>query len=950
MRERLELKIITVVLVLLLIGILAAGIMVMTIEKKSLYSIAESSLESAANIIAKDIQRTMLEGKAEVTRAMMQDLRGIRGIEDVAVIHYDGSYAFIKDRKGDESAVMKQITETRAPFQVHDIRKMTFYRPLENEQRCKVCHMNDPAFLGAIKISLSIEKEYNRAKRMITLVIIATILASILFSLILWYMIRRTVIRPVKAVEEAAIKLAEGDMSFDVPITSTDEIGRASRAIKLSMISLSDILKRIKDITRRVNRLVQEVEGESRKVLEGAVTETGAIADISSSIEEMNASISDIAEGTDGLAASAEETAASMEQMVTSIAEITNRTQTLSVAVETTSASIEELSATIKEVANNAGNLSASAEETQSAMLEIAASVKEVEQRARESSEISDKVKREAATFGMTAIEKAIHGMQNIKSSVELTAGYIEKLGGRSEEIGKILNVIDDITDQTTLLALNAAILAAQAGEHGKGFSVVADEIKQLADRTSLSTQEIGQLIQSVQQEVSDAITAMKEGLRSVDHGFRVTSEAADALRKIVESSARSSEMAADIERYTAEQSRATGLVAEAMERVLGIIAQIAKATTEQSKGVQLIMEATEKIRDASNHVRSATTEQAENSRQVSQAVEVVSDKSHQISHAVNEQKMGSNLIWTSIEKIKGIPKDNKDRSFKLNQLVREVHKDAELASIEMERFRFAGEQGADLLRMGIVPIQSPAVMFRSFSPLVEYLSRKLGRKIDLKVAVDFQSAIRDLEQGTTQFCFMGPSTYITAHEGSGATVLVKAINNGKPFHRSVIITKDGSGINALEEIKGRSFAFGDVNSTSSHIVPRAMLLAAGVDVKDLLYYNYLGYHEDVIKAVMGGDFDAGGVMETVALKYKDMGIKILKTSEDIPEFNVTAGGTLNGRITADLKAALLGIDAASPEGKAVLRAINENYSGFTDANDADFSKIRQMMSTLGLM
>jgi len=153
------------------------------------------------------------------------------------------------------------------------------------------------------------------------------------------------------------------------------------------------------------------------------------------------------------------------------------------------------LSATIKEVANNSAELAGAAQETQSAIMQIASSVKEVEQRAKESSVLSDKVKTDATTFGMSSIGKAIDGMQDIKVSVEKTAGYIKKLGGRSEEIGKILNIIDEVTDQTTLLALNAAILAAQAGEHGKGFSVVADEIKNLAERTSESTQEIGELI-----------------------------------------------------------------------------------------------------------------------------------------------------------------------------------------------------------------------------------------------------------------------------------------------------------------------------------------------------------------------------------------------------------------------------------------------------------------------
>ena len=948
MRERLELKILTLVLILLIIGVVAAGIMVLTIEKNSLYSITTSSLDSTANIIAMDINRIMLEGKADVTKELLAEMKEQKGIEEISIIHYDGHYAFSSDTTTSEANVMKQIAVTKAPMETHDVKKVTFYRPLLNEDRCKACHMNDPDVLGAIKLSISIEKEYNHAVKLIIFVIAAAIIAALCFSGVLWYALRKMVIKPVKAVEDAAQRMSEGDMSFDVEITSVDEIGRASSAIRLSMFSLSDILKRIKDITKRVNHLVQEVEGESRRMIEGAVLEAEAIGDISSSVEEMNAAISDIADGTEGLAASAEETAASMEEMVTSIGEITNSTQDLSAAVDATSSSIEELSATIREVANNATELAQSAQDTQSAIMEIATSVREVEHRSKESAELSEQVKRDASTFGMTSIEKTIRGMQNIKQSVEKTADYIQKLGGRSEEIGKILIVIDDITDQTTLLALNAAILAAQAGEHGKGFSVVADEIKQLADRTSLSTQEIGNLIQSVQQEVSDAIDAMKEGLKSVETGFKVTSEAADALRKIVESSTKSSEMAAAIERSTSEQSQATGLVSQAMERVLSMVGQIAKATTEQSKGIQLIMNATERIRDVSTHVRTATNEQSLNSKQISQAIEVVSDKSQQISRAINEQKLGSNQIWTSIEKIKDIPKSNKERSFKLNQLVKEVHKDAELASTEMERFKFADETAAGVLRMGVVPIEAPAIMFRNFSPLADHLSKELKRKVDLKVAVDFQSAIRDLEQGITQFCFMGPSTYISAHAKFGAKLMVKALNDGKPFHHSVIVTREDSGINNLEDIKGRSFAFGDINSTTSHIVPRAMLLSAGIDVKDLLYYNYLGHHEEVIKALLAGDFDAGGVMETVALKHKDKGIRLLKFSEDIPEFNICSGPVTDIKVVGEIRQVLLKLDTSTAEGARVLKSINESYTGFADATDDDYNNIRAMMAKIG--
>ncbi|MFZ2196658.1 MAG: methyl-accepting chemotaxis protein, partial [Thermodesulfovibrionales bacterium] len=645
MREKLELKILAIVAVLLLIGISAASFMVLTIEKKSLYNTTRTGAKAAAKIIARDVERVMIEGRADLTKTVVDDLKGASGIEDIAVLNFQGREAFRRDAPATESEVMKKISGTQASYDIQDVKRFVFYEPLKNSERCKSCHEADPEIIGAVKISVSIEKEYAMSMDLIKLVILLTVIACFCFSIILWLMIRKMVISPIKALEKDAHELSRGDLSFGIDMKRNDEIGRFSRAIKDSMISVSGILKRIKDISARIVYVAEEVEVESRKVAEGTALESEAISDISASVEEMNAAISEVADSTEDLASSAEAAVVSMTEMVTSIEQINGSTQDLSMAVESSSASLEELSATIKEVANNSAELAGAAQETQSAIMQIASSVKEVEQRAKESSMLSDKVKTDATTFGMSSIGKAIDGMHDIKVSVEKTAGYIKKLGGRSEEIGKILNIIDEVTDQTTLLALNAAILAAQAGEHGKGFSVVADEIKNLAERTSESTQEIGELIQSVQQEVSDAVEAMDLGLKSVDTGFKVTGEAADALRKIVESSKQSSDMSAAIERSTAEQAQATKLVSKAMEKVLLMVGEIAKATTEQSRGIQLIVQATEKMSDVSTHVKTATNEQSINSKHISQAIELVSDKSRQISRSMNEQKIGATQI-----------------------------------------------------------------------------------------------------------------------------------------------------------------------------------------------------------------------------------------------------------------------------------------------------------------
>lgn len=950
MFEKLELKIIAVVVSLMLIGICIAGYMVYTIERGTLYSITDTSSEATAEIISKDVERTMLAGQAEVTKQIIGDIKGVHGVEDISVLFHTGRPAFEPNAKTVEKEMMDRIVQTKAPVHFHDVTKIMYYSPLINKDACKGCHVDAPDVLGAVKITMSIQREYDRAMKMIVLVIMVTIFGCVCFSLVLWYMIRRLVISPIKMIEDASLKLAEGDFSFDVKVRTRDEMGRLTTAIKGATQSVAGILMRIKEVSRRVSQVTEEVERESRKLVDGAAVETESITNISASIEEMNAAISEIADGTDGLAASAEETAASMEQMVASISHINSGTLELQSSVETTTASIEELSAAIKQVAGTSRELSSSSSDMQVAIEEISASVKEVEQRAKESARLSGRVKEDAVTFGMVSIEKTMKGMQDIRAAVEKTADYVRKLGGRSEEIGKILNVIDEITDQTTLLALNAAILAAQAGEHGKGFSVVADEIKELADRTSLSTQEIAQLIQSVQQEVADAVDAMGGGLRSVETGFKVTSEAADALRKIVESSTRSSEMSTAIEKATMEQTTTARHVADSMQSMTNMIDQIAKATTEQDKGIQLIMSAAQRINDYVGHVRTATNEQSLNSKQVSQAVELVSDKSQQISRAINEQKSGSNQIWTSLERIKDLPKENKERAFTLNKRVKELLKDSELAMSEIERFRFAAESDAGLIRMGVVPLETPAVMFKKFGPLAEYLTRQLGRRVDLKVAVDFAGAVKDIGQNVTQFCWMGPSTYTEAKTKYGARVLVKALHDGKPFHRAVIVTRQETGINMISDIKGKSFAFGDPHSTSSHIVPRSMLRDEGIDVNDLLYYNYLGHHDDVARAVLNGDFDAGAVMETTAHKFKDLGLKPVKFSGEIPEFNLCCGADVDAKLVARVKEIFLKLDVANPEHTSILRSVNESYTGFVEASDEDYQSVRNMMTRLGML
>jgi len=583
-----------------------------------------------------------------------------------------------------------------------------------------------------------------------------TIISVFVITYVSLLLLKKFVIHPIRSVEEAAKSLSEGKFVYPADMRRTDELGSLNNALRDSMRSMGGILQRIKNGSQRVRDVVEKVEAEFKNVSANTKRESEAIANIASSLEQMNSASVEISESTEHLAASTEEKAASMEEMVMSISEVAKSAQELFLVIDSTSVSIEELSATIREVAHKTEELSASSEDTLAAAEEISSSIKEVEQSVKESALLSEKVKDEASTMGMNSVEKTIEGIQNIKTSFEKTASCIKKLGVRSEEIGKILNVIDEITDQTTLLALNAAILASQAGEHGKGFSVVAEEIKDLAERTSFSTHEIAELIQAVQQEVKEAIVAMDEGTSSVDEGLHVARDAGDALHTIVESSKQSAEMSDAIERSTIEQARTTRLVSDSMEKVKNMVSQVAKATLEQSKGAHLISKATEKMHDVANHVSAATSEQLINTRQISEAIETVSEKSRQIAKAIQEQRAGASQIFISIEKIREIPQHTLNSVFAITQSLKGLSRNTELVTKELEKITFSEESSAKegetgVIHFGIEPVgASPLEMPENFTPLAEYLSARLGKKVSLRIVSDYEGAIRDIGQGFT--------------------------------------------------------------------------------------------------------------------------------------------------------------------------------------------------------
>src|SRR5262245_52825427 len=392
------------------------------------------------------------------------------------------------------------------------------------------------------------------------------------------------------------------------------------------LVDAHDVLKTAREggVNREeISEAASSLSSALRLLTDGVAQQLNASDETARYIKEMTSSQREIAEHVEVLATSAEESSSSVIQMTATNEQVAGNIVDLATSVRETVASIEEMAYSIKEVAKNVDALSLTAEETSSSMNEMDVSIDQVQSNANETARLSEEVAQDAER-GAEAILKTIGEIYRIKESSQEAVSVISNLGSRIDAIGKILNVIDDVAEQTNLLALNAAIIAAQAGEHGKGFAVVADEIKDLAERAGASTKEIADLIKTIQSESKNAIAAVERGAQNVDRGVEVSNDAERALKKILESSQKSTNMVRAIARATVEQAKGSKQVTDAIGRIAATVQQIAAATAQQARGSELIMKSGEKMRSIAQQVERSTQEQSRGSRQITQAMESI--------------------------------------------------------------------------------------------------------------------------------------------------------------------------------------------------------------------------------------------------------------------------------------------------------------------------------------
>jgi methyl-accepting chemotaxis protein len=513
------------------------------------------------------------------------------------------------------------------------------------------------------------------------------LLVMIFFLIGMAFVSRFLISRPLGSMMTMASRLSEADLSSKVGGANTRELNSLSDALNLIGEGLRETLGRVRGVSEQVAQVIDQISRSASTSTSGAATVAQRVEETSSSMVEMLASLRGIAENVEVLYQSAEESSSSIMEMAATNDEVAENVTAMAASVEQTAGAIEQMTFSIKEVAKNIEDLLKAAGLTSSAMSEMDVAISQVETNAYETARLSEQVSRDSEQ-GVESLQKTMAGIRRIKESSGSASTVIEQLGRRIQEIGNIVDVIDDVAEQTNLLALNAAIIAAQAGEHGKGFAVVADEIKDLAERTGASTKEIADLIRSVQTEAVNAVTAMNQGVRSVDEGVELGKETEGALKKIQDSAHKSTQMVKAIARATVEQARGSKEVTGSIQRIAATVETISKATNQQALGSEQIMSSAERMKMLTTHVQRSVQEQAHGSKQITRSIENINEMVTHLNRAQKEQTRGSEQVLKAVETIKTVA-EAQNRSVKqLEEAIETLRKQADVLRGEVRRFR----------------------------------------------------------------------------------------------------------------------------------------------------------------------------------------------------------------------------------------------------------------------
>jgi methyl-accepting chemotaxis protein len=457
--------------------------------------------------------------------------------------------------------------------------------------------------------------DYQRMQTQMWYVFAAILVCGLLLC---WLIIRIVLSKPLASLVKTSEALALGDVEQKVDIKSKDEIG----VLAVSYSKVVDYMNEMADVANRVasGDLAVDVKPRSDKDALGKAL-SQMVFQQRQLIGKVKSVAVNVAESSKQLARASEQTAQATQQITSTIQQVARGAADQSTSLQQTASSVEQLSGAIDQIAEGSQVQAKGVEEAAGIVKRVSKAIAEVTTNAK-AGEQEWKSTAVSATEGARKTHETVEGMGKIKKAMDAVSLRVMDLGKRSQEIGNIVGTIDDIAAQTNLLALNAAIEAARAGEQGRGFAVVADEVRKLAERSSIATKEIAALVGGIQSEVREAVGAMQQGSKEVEVGYKLAADAGAALDDILTRSDKVGKQVDQISSAAQQLQELSGNMVEAIDRINHIIEQNAAATEEMTASSGVVSKAVEATASVAEQNSAAAEEVSASVEEMSAQVE----------------------------------------------------------------------------------------------------------------------------------------------------------------------------------------------------------------------------------------------------------------------------------------------------------------------------------------
>ena len=475
----------------------------------------------------------------------------------------------------------------------------------------------------------------------------------LLASLLFWWLVGQ-LLEQIRAVKSYAERLSGGDLSESLDLKNASDVSGLAKALNTLRRSFMSAISSARTASEGLTVASSRIKESSNKITEEAVDQSNAIRQTISSIDVMIASStsvqSQITEATKGVVDSTE----TMNGIRKSIETVVGSMQMLSKSVDQTRRHLEGNVTILGEVDREVNKLQETATSTFEAMADISENIRHVEDNTEAALKMASEA-TENAERGVEAFKASMAAIQRIRSNSDESANSIRFLSAKAESIEHILDFIDDISNRTRLLSLNASIIASHAGESGRGFMIVADEIKDLASRTAGAVREISKIIREVREGSDSALEVVERGVRAVNEGVKRAELAGEILTIIMSSTIHNAQNVRRISSAMDRQLEGTKRVNSAMREVHNVIARVRDVVTAQKNESRDLESSIRTIRIQMSRATTTAKQQNPIIQEALKSINLIQNQIHLIQSTNEEQIKNQQNVASAVERLKAL-------------------------------------------------------------------------------------------------------------------------------------------------------------------------------------------------------------------------------------------------------------------------------------------------------